>query len=93
MVARCLLNGDRDGDQHVFNSIFQETTMNIKDKLLIKFLLAAFISLAPLYYIIFALDGSLLIVKMSVIGGFVILQSILLGFVAVNQFKMRELKN
>jgi hypothetical protein len=93
MAARCLLNGVRDGDQRVFNSIFQETTMNIKDKLLIKFLLAAFISLAPLYYIIFALDGSLLIVKMSVIGGFVILQSILLGFVAVNQFKMRELKN
>jgi diguanylate cyclase (GGDEF)-like protein/PAS domain S-box-containing protein len=56
--------------------------MKTKDKFFLKFLLASFLLLAPLYYLIYALNDSSLIVKLSVIGGFVILQSILLGFIA-----------
>lgn len=56
--------------------------MKTKDKFFLKFLLASFLLLAPLYYLIYALNDSFLLVRLSVIGGFVILQSILLGFIA-----------
>lgn len=69
--------------------------MKTKDIFFLKFLAATFLLLAPLYYLIFALNDSLVLVKLTVIGGFVILQSILLGFIASREIsggiaKLRE---
>lgn len=69
--------------------------MKTKDKFFLKFLLASFLLLAPLYYLIYALNDSFVLVKLTVIGGFVILQSILLGFIASREIsggiaKLRE---
>lgn len=64
--------------------------MQIKDKLFLKIILATFVLLAPLYYVIYALNDSFLLVKLSVIGGLVTLQSIFLGFIAMRQINEKS---